>query len=402
MIYLYIFSNLFFLFSIKKKNIIFTNGFIYIYWGLMLLYPMAIYTAYSMSSIYQAPGEIANLIQNDGIINKVFRSASLGLMTFGILMFIKPIKKENQNTHQTYSIKRYQLLYFFLFPIALYLNSITNWTTDRVGLLPSLAAYSRNLMTVLTIILILPRNVGTVKKLLFICLFMVITFTSTQRTNALIVIIAVIYTLKSSKLALRIYVVGILALLILGSLRNGVSATNLIYPILGEGLFGGWGLLQSIDTVDQTVSGISQLFMPFNELINWFFKIIHIPYALPTLSDIITKTGAVYYPMGGFFYLSDAYLMHPVVGPILYTCFIYLVYHKCINKFYTRHTPLSLICLSLLFEAVKASLCVFVIMILFHVICYYIVISIVKRKKKQPRQINQIESIDNNKDYCNS
>lgn len=361
----------------------------------MLLYPIAIYTAYTMSNIFHVPGEIANLIRNDGVINKVFRSASLGLITFGILMFIRPIKKENQNTIPTYNIKGYQRIYFILFPIALYLNSITNWTTDGAGFLPSLAAYSRNLMTVITIILILPRNVSIMKKLLFICLFMVITFTSTQRTNALIVIIAVIYTLKSSKLALRIYVIGILSLLILGSVRNGVSATNLIYPILGEGVFGGWGLLQAIDTMDHSASTINQLFMPFNELINWSFRLIHIPFVIPTLSDIIAKMGVVYYPMGGFFYLSDAYLMHPIIGPILYTCLIYLIYRKCINKFYTKHTPLSLICLSLLFEAVKASLCVFVVMILFHVICYYVVIMIVKHKKRYPMRKNLIKSMNN-------
>lgn len=397
MTYLYILSNLLFLFCIKKNKTTYTNGFIYVYWGLMLLYPMAIYMAYTMSSLYHVSEEIAILIRNEDIINKVFRTASLALITFGFLMFIKPIKKENQNTVQTYSIKGYQCLYFILFPIALYLNSITNWTTDREGLLPSLAAYSRNLMTVTTVILILPRNVSILKKLLFICLFMVITFASTQRTNALIVIIAVIYTLKSSKSALRLFFIGILSLLILGSLRNGISATNLIYPILGEGLFGGWGLLQAIDTIDQSVSAFDQILMPFNELINWFFHLIHIPFILPTLSDVVTKTGVVYYPMGGFFYLSDAYLMHPIIGPILYTGLIYLIYYKCVNKFYTKHTPLSLICLSLLFDAVKGSLCVFTVMLLFHVICYYIVIMIVKHKIRYPLRNSLIESRNNKK-----
>ena len=42
-----------------------------------------------------------------------------------------------------------------------------------------------------------------------------VTFVSTQRTNALIVIMALIYTLKSSKTAFRFAVVGVLSLLAL-------------------------------------------------------------------------------------------------------------------------------------------------------------------------------------------
>lgn len=378
MIYIYLLSNLFFFACLKNKKISFKNIFIYVYWGLMLLYPMAVYSAFTFD-IEVFASSMHGLVGNEYIIDEVLLTASLALCTFSLCLIIKPIKKENTSLILCYNIRGYKYLYFFLFPFVLYLNSITNWTTDGVGFLPSLAAYSRNLMTVLAIILIIPNNGKMSHKLLYVFMFMVITFASTQRTNALIVIIALVYTLKSSKTAIRISFLGLASLLALGAIRNDISALNFLYPILGEGLFGAWGLLQAIDVSSECSYSLSNLFMLFNESLNWLFNMLHIPLDLPVLSDIVEDSGQIYYPMGGFFYLSDAYLMHPYLGPIFYTILIYCIYRKSVNHYYRYHTPFSLICLSLLFDAVKGSLCVFIAMLLFHYICYRIVV--IKRKK---------------------
>lgn len=373
MIYIYILSNLFFLVCLKSKKISFKNIFIYVYWGLMLLYPMAVYSAFALD-IEAFISTMASLVSNKYIIDEVLFTASLALCTFSLCLIVKPIEREDVSSIPCYDIRRYRYLYFSLFPFVLYLNSITNWTTDGVGFLPSLAAYSRNLMTVIAIVLIIPNNVKMSHKLLYVFMFMLITFTSTQRTNALIVIIALVYTLKSSKTAIRISFLGLVSLLVLGAIRNNVSALNLLYPILGEGLFGAWGLLQAIDVSSGEYSySLSHLFMLFNESLNWLFNMFYIPLDLPVLPDIVENSGQTYYPMGGFFYLSDAYLMHPYLGPVLYTILIYSIYRKSINHYYRYHSPLSLICLSLLFDVVKGSLCVFFAMLLFHYICYCIV-----------------------------
>lgn len=386
MIYVYIIANIFFLHSIIKQHISFTNIFIFIYWGFMLLYPLSIYSIYALDISEYVSGELHYLLGNESIVNAVLQSASIALCTFSVLMILKPIKRENIKTLPFYNIKKYKILFLLLFPIVLYLNSITNWTTDRAGLLPSMAAYSRNIMTVLAVLLILPQNISVKNKLFYLFLFMIITFTSTQRTNALIVIIALVYTLRSSKTALRVACLGLLALIVLGSIRNNQGATNLLFPILGEGLFGSWGLLQAVEISSETSYSWSQLFMLFNEFFNWIFQTIHLPISLPTLGELVSNRGITYYPMGGFFYLSDAYLMHPILGPIFYTFLIYFIYRKCANKYYLYHTPLSLICLSLLFDAVKGSICVFMVMLIFHILSYYVTLLIV-RKKKLKKQV---------------
>ena len=381
MIYVYIIANFLFLRSIIKRHIPFTNIFIFIYWGFMLLYPLSIYSIYALDISEYASSEMSYLLGNKSIVDAVLQSASIALCTFGILMIIKPIKRENIKTFPLYNIKRYKILYLVLFPLVLYLNSITNWTTDRAGLLPSMAAYSRNIMTVLAVLLIIPQNISIKNKLFYLFLFMIITFTSTQRTNALIVIIALVYTLRSSKMAIRVAFLGLLALIVLGSIRNNQGATNLLFPILGEGLFGAWGLLQAIEISSDTSYSWSQFFMLFNEFLNWIFQTFHLPISLPTLGELVSNKGLTYYPMGGFFYLSDAYLMHPILGPIVYTFFIYFIYRQCANNYYLNHTPLSLICLSLLFDAVKGSICVFMVMLIFHILSYYVTLFIVRFKK---------------------
>ena len=372
MIYIYLIANIVFFLTLRKQQISIKNIFVYIYWGLMLLYPMAVYSVYALDITDYVSSQMFNHLSNKYIVNEILKTTSVALFTFTVCMILKPILKEDNDRLVAYSIKGYKLLYFLMLPFALYLSTTTNWTSDREGLLPSLAAYSRNIMTVLTIIMIVPNNVKTREKFVYLFLFMLITFFSTQRTNALIVIVALIYTLKSGKTALKLAVVGLLALLVLGSIRNGVSASNILYPIMGEGLFGAWGFLQAIDVTKYEGYSWGQFFMLFNTTLNWIFSFLHLPLDLPTYETIIEGAGEVYYPMGGFFYLSDAYLMHPILGPILYTILIYLIYKKSINAYYKNHTPLSLICVSLLFDAVKGSLCVFFVMLLFHALFYLV------------------------------
>ncbi|GHV57663.1 hypothetical protein AGMMS49579_23850 [Spirochaetia bacterium] len=138
---------------------------------------------------------------------------------------------------------------------------------------------------------------------------------STQRTNFFIVIIAVILSERKQKNALLLMAIGLLLIIFLGSIRNGVSILKIMYPILGEGFFGSWGMLNAINYYLNNGYDAYNLIRPLNPAVNWLIPFLK----LNTMSDGIAQSGIVYYPMGGFFFLSDAYLFHPIFGPIIYT-----------------------------------------------------------------------------------
>lgn len=373
MIFLYLLANIFFAYTLKKKHIAITNVFVYVFWGLLLLYPMSIYCTYVLDLVFMISSTLGDYVGDTHIVNEVLRNSAFAIFTFAICMWKFPVPLESKNYSLIRNLNYYKVCFWLLVPVALYLNFITNWTTERSGLLPTMAAYSRNIITVLVVILFIPRNIKLKEKIIYLIIFMFITFLSTQRTNALIVIVALIYNVKSSRKAFQFLFCGLIGLIILGSLRSGESATNFLFPILGEGLLGSWGLLQAIDITIYKGYSYLQGFMLFNETINWFVNMLHLDFALPTLSDIVLNTGETYYPMGGFFYLSDAYLLNPYVGSIIYTGLIYWFYRRNLCAFYRYHQPLNLICLALLFDAVKGAIVVFIAMLLFHVLSYYMV-----------------------------
>ena len=330
MLLLYIVCNFLFGYTLKKKKILINNVFPYIFWGFLILYPCSLYSVFLLGGGSIVPEMMSYYFENDIIINEILLISSFALLTFTICLILFPPCNETNNYKKISSIKLYKQLFWLFFPIALYLNSISNWTSgERVGLIPSLAAYTRNILTVLAIVLFIPRYIGLKNKLIYLALIMIITYVSTQRTNALIVIIAFVYTMTSSKNAFKYLAIGLISLLALGSIRNGVNAYNLIYPLLGEGLFGSWGVLQAVDITNNDGYSYSRLFMLFNDTINWFLQLLHMPAFLPSLGEVVTNTGETYYPMGGFFFLSDAY----AVLCIIPSCSVNQIHHRTAKSF---------------------------------------------------------------------
>ncbi len=259
----------------------------------------------------------------------------------------------------------YFIIYIICYPIALYLASISNWTYgERTGLIPSLSAYFKNIITVLTIVFFSFKNMKQSSKLLFMFLYLIITFKSTQRTNFLIVALAYVYTIKNSKKVFKLGLLSIFALLVLGAARNGVSIFNLAYPIFGEGLFGSWGTLNSINEIQKFGFNTDNLLRFFNGFLNFFLKFFNL--SLPELSFELTSKGIDYYPMGGFFFLSDAILFNPIAGPILYTTFIYVIYSFGYKRLLKKRTAEYLLYMGLLFEFIKASQSTIMAMFAFH------------------------------------
>lgn len=349
----------------------------------MILYPSSVYFV-SVSDISDYfPSSLSYYFCNEKLINEMLLSASMALFTFSYCLYRFPIKRESDYYKPIINVQIIKYAFWLFLPIALYLNSISNWTTgDRIGLIPSLTAYSRNILTVIVVILFISPANKLKEKIVYLLFFMLVTFLSTQRTNALIVIIAFVYNVKSEKKAFKYLIYGITALIVLGSVRNGISPINIAYPIMGEGIYGSWGLLQAIDVIEVRGYSFTQFFLLFNSSFNWILKTLHISFLLPELSNIITESGEVYYPMGGFFYLSDAYLMHPFWGSVVYTFIIYWIFRHNVNRFYQNHDPLNLICIALLFDAIKGALWTFLSMLVFHVLFYFIILKLFNNNRK--------------------
>lgn len=244
-----------------------------------------------------------------------------------------------------------------------------------------MSAYFRNIITVLTIVLFrYGDQENKIKKLILLVLFGIITFLSTQRTNFLIVGMAYIYTIKDSKSALKYAFLFIILLLVAGSLRNGISATEFLYPIFGEGIFGSWGTLNAIYEIQSYGYEVNNMIYAFNGIFNFFLKFFSLN--LPTVSSILWSHGIVYYPMGGFFYLSDAILWNPILGPPIYTIVIYKIYSFAYRLWIIQKSPYALLYLGLSFELVKADSTVITAMYIFHLLVMYFVLKIGKLKIK--------------------
>lgn len=378
MIAIYILANILFLLVVIKKKIYITDIFVYVYLGFINLYTLSIYIS-SITDIYMLYPIIQ--LRDRRIVSIVLFTSSIALLTFSICLFFSKQIKESEYYINIKNICIFKWIYIVFFPIAFYLNTIDNWTSGtRIGIVAQLSAYSRNILTVLLIVIFTSKKVKNWKKTLFLASFMVITFKSTQRTNAMIVLIAFAYNLKSSKKVMNILMLGIVALLSLGAIRNGMNMFNFVYSILAEGLFGSWGLLQAIEITNIEGYSWTSFFKLFGSTLNWFFSQFGLITSIPTLEQIVLDTRVSYYPMGGFFYLSDAYLMHPFFGPIIYTILIFLLYKWSLKEFYGKHDPKYLICLSILFCSVKGALWTFTALLLFHQL-FYIVLNWITNTK---------------------
>ena len=373
--YLYLFSICFYVYILIKKQISIGNIFPYIFLGFAVLYPGSCYINHISDSGF---GFDISLTSDSKIINYYLFSSFSAITTFALCIFFDKKSFIKNNTlllipDNNMAIKA-NIIYCIAFPITVYLSAISNWTTGaRIGFIPSMSAYFRNIITVLTIVLFrYGDQENKIKKLILLVLFGIITFLSTQRTNFLIVGMAYIYTIKDSKSALKYAFLFIILLLVAGSLRNGISATEFLYPIFGEGIFGSWGTLNAIYEIQSYGYEVNNMIYAFNGIFNFFLKFFSLN--LPTVSSILWSHGIVYYPMGGFFYLSDAILWNPILGPPIYS-FAYRLW--IIQK-----SPYALLYLGLSFELVKADSTVITAMYIFHLLVMYFVLKIGKLKIK--------------------
>lgn len=361
---IFLLTDIFYFYVLRKRKISITNVFPFIFVGFVNLYTLACYLAniLGFASRYKI-----ELLASESIISQYLYNSSIALFIFSLCILFSKMKYNKADDNYEFEANKlfYYICFFIVYPFAYYLAGLANWTTgERSGLVPSLAAYTRNIITVLVITFISMKNLSNTKKFLFMLLYLVITFKSTQRTNFLIVAVAYVYTIKNTKVATRMLVFSVIALLALGSLRNGISVLNIMYPIMGEGIFGSWGTLNAIEQIQKYGFDSTNILYILNPILNFFIE--KIGFYLPQVSDVLSSHGIVYYPLGGFFYISDAILAHPYIGTPIYTFFIYLLYKLGYKMYIRKATAESLLYLGLLFEVIKATLTVTTAMFLFH------------------------------------
>jgi hypothetical protein len=218
------------------------NPIPWMFYAYINLYTLSTYFAH----IYGLNFYIA-LLNKKIIIDTYLCTSSLSLLAYSFLILYSSIYKKE---YQFQFVKRklnHLYIFILIFPITYYINSLTNWTEERVGLIASLAAYFRNITTLLTLLILITNNFSKRTKYIAVACCAIVTMVSTQRTNFFIIIIGVLLIERKSKNALLLMFCGIFFLLVVGSIRNGVNIVRILYPILGEGVFGSWGMLNAID-----------------------------------------------------------------------------------------------------------------------------------------------------------
>jgi hypothetical protein len=374
--YLYFFSLIitFYVFYIKKIGI--SEIIHWIFLGFMILYnifPLIVYRYFKELNTFSG----LSLAKDSYLLDNQLFVSGLVLITYSIFLLLKYHKTRFWYS-KDYEIKIYTNpihLYVILFPIALYLSFKYNWTYGpRNGFGPSLSAYLRNFIGVLAIIAFIKYKKHNFKKIVLLLSYILIGFLSTQRTNLFVVFIAFILSLNYKKNIKWVFFFLILVMGVIGITRNGVNITNFLYPFVGEGIFGSYGMLQVMKVIE-TKYNLSYSLIYFNDLFDKISSWFHLNINLFGVSDLMNEMknqGIIkenYYPLGGHFFPSDSHLVLPYLGPIIQIIFFGLIIVFTISRIKDKY--LKVIIYSNLFLLFKANLSVFFVFLLFQIISYY-------------------------------
>jgi len=319
----------------------------------------------------------------------------ISLIVYMVLYMFKPsahLKIRFDNPTRLYiNIK---LLYILMFPVAFYLVYQYPWPEhgDEISFGNSLAAYAKNVLLVLLIMLFVyqPRY-----SFIFLLSYVLLIAVDTQRTPLLVVFIAYLLLSNESKFYrnLTISFLGIFMISYIALYRNDVPLNfiNLTYPFFNEGVFGSYVFLQSLEVVknydyyfyDYVLLIISPFFDLLVKLIpGAFFDAFDLYkndiYILSSYISTFNRSGYLaesWTPMGGFFYMGESNLMIPYLGPVIFTAILYFI-ARSIN--YLKKPEVQVLLYSCLFLFIKANMFIAMKYILFLLICYAIILLINK------------------------
>lgn len=378
MFYFYVLSVVSVLVALYIIRLSFINVVHWIFLGFMILYNLFPFIIYSLiPNMNRIPLTLAK--NNNIFFEKQLFLSSLLLLLYSILLFTN----KNKVDLNFVGNKRVQLyinpaiIFFILLPLGIYLSSKNNWTTGaREGFSASLTAYIRNMLQVLGIITFVRYRSNLRLKTVVLISFIFLSFVDTQRTNLFVLFISYLITLKNKKNAFYMFFSLILVVVVLGSFRNNVSIFNVLYPFIGEGVFGSYGLLQVIRVLHEGYD-INNLLVSLNSIYERLLSYVFINIDLDSINDymkLMQEKGVIkerYFPMGGYFFPAGSHLALPYLGPL----FQLLVFFKFIIYIsnYKGDLYIKVIIYSNLFLLFKATLPIALNLIVFQIICYFLI-----------------------------
>ncbi len=375
---LFLVSIIFSLIVFYKNKIEISNLIHWIFLGFIILYnffPYLIYKIFpNMNSI-----PFTLYINRFDVLNKQIIISSFCLITYSIILLFN--KKKVYLSFYGNKLPELTInpiyLYFLLFPIGFYLSSQFNWTSgERSGIGASITAYFRNILQVLGIIIFVRYRKKEKIRIIILLSFILLSYVDTQRTNLFVLFISYILTLKNKKNMLIYFIGLIIVIALIGILRNGVNILNFLYPFIGEGVFGSYGLMQTIEVVDYNYN-YSLILYSLNGVINLFLSYIGASTSLYTVNNYMSEMYTVgvikekFIPMGGYFYPAAAHLVLPYIGPIILTIIFAIIIFK-VNKI-KQDAYLKVILYSNLFLLFKARFYIALNFVIFQLICYYFI-----------------------------
>lgn len=203
------------------------------------------------------------------------------------------------------TIRQAKSFYFILFlfcSISFFLNP---WNENRIGVFASVSALFRILWIAVSIPLL-----KTDKSKYIIALSCILMFIDGSRTFVFIIFL---FFLNNNLVRKSIIASGFVLVLLTASFRNGFYSFDLLYGIFGEGVNGSSGIFQVMQIQNEMndFPYFQHILYTFFQPILSFFSLF-LPSSLidfdssQFLGNLVNKNlGESYYPMGGFYILSE-------------------------------------------------------------------------------------------------
>ena len=237
---------------------------------------------------------------------------------------------------------------FILCSISFYFNP---WNENRTGLYASISALFRIIWVIVSIPLL-----RTNKYRMIMLLSVILMFIDGSRTFVFIIFL---YFIINNFVKKSFILIGFALVLLAASFRNGFYSFDLLYGFFGEGVNGSSGIFQVMQVKNNLIQ-----FPYFLHLIFTFFQpvLIIFSFFIPkNLIDfdssqflsgaIFNDLGETYYPMGGFYILSE-FVCYGYWGILLFLIY-YFVSIKITNALLdTEHIVFSP---ALIFMLIKSS-----------------------------------------------
>ncbi len=216
-------------------------------------------------------------------------------------------------------------LYFLLCAIVFYFFP---WTDDRESKMAQLAGFLR----LLWFVLLIDSLNGSKSDYKFLVLNVILMFVDNSRSTFAAILL--VHLFRRQKINIFLIGFGIISVFLVASLRSGIFSYDslfeslFLYGFIGEGINGSLGALQvlTINTsfIESILISTSTFLQPFLVLPKYFLfldvtKYFDTSHFYTVLVD--KQLGEVYYPMAGF-YLVSQFVALSYLGSILLLCYV--------------------------------------------------------------------------------